>query len=203
MTVLSTEMTASGKRVLVVKCGACRTEVRASQLNALLNHVDSAAHVAALESGCGREHKVVAWIRDHGDANTMSLVSNDEISASGKCVHVVKCGACRTEIRATELRLFPLLNHVDSAKHVAALAFGCAHKVEAWIREHGDAKMGVEMVLNAKGRRTWNVDCGTCGSKLRGIHSVGKLEAHVKTATHRSAALSSSRATRERKRPRS
>jgi hypothetical protein len=67
------------------------------------------------------------------------------------------------------------------------------------MREHGDANnMGVEMVVNAKGARTWNVDCGTCFSKLHGITGVASLETHVKSATHRAALRSS----RERKRPR-
>jgi hypothetical protein len=113
------ETTATRQRVHVVKCGACRMDIRAIQLNHLLNHVDSAAHVAALESGRAPEYKVNAWIREHGEANTMSLVSNDEMSASGNRVYAVKCGACSKEMRvrgATHLQC-----HVDSATHVAAL----------------------------------------------------------------------------------
>jgi hypothetical protein len=117
----------------------------------------------------------------------MSLVSNDETSANRKRVHIVKCGACRTEIRVNHLK--QLLNHLGSAKHVAALESGHPpeHKVVTWIREHGDANMGVEMVLNAKGARAWNVNCGTCGTKLRGVTGVGSLEKHLHCVTHVSA----------------
>jgi uncharacterized protein YecT (DUF1311 family) len=187
MSLVSKDEMSNRHRVYVVKCGACRTEIRATALKHLLDHVDSATHVAALESGRAPETAVNAWIREHGDANTMSLVSNDEMTASGKRVHIVKCGACRKEIRAVQLK--PLLNHIDSATHVAALESGREpeHKVVAWIRDHGDAnKMGFEMVLNAKGKRTWNVDCGTCGKKLR-VTDVGHLEKHVDCATHVSA----------------
>jgi DNA recombination-dependent growth factor C len=205
MTVMSSiEATSKRLRLYVVKCGTCSKELRVKDVGVLQRHLDSATHVSALESGQGPGTKINAWIRKHGGANMMTLVSNDEMTASGKRVHVVKCGACRTEIRAHQIKA--LLSHVNGATHVAALESGRApeSKVDAWIREHGDAnKMGFEMVVNAKGARTWNVDCGTCGTKLRGIYGVGSLEAHVKSATHRSAALGSSRATRDRKRPRS
>jgi hypothetical protein len=129
MSLVSTdEMTASGTRVHVVKCGACSKEIRVQELKTLLRHVDNATHVAALERG--PETKISAWIREHGGANTMSLASN-EISAGGKRVrlHVVKCGTCSKDIRVQYVS--GLLRHVDCAAHVSALEPGLARHMAA------------------------------------------------------------------------
>jgi hypothetical protein len=40
-----------------------------------------------------------AWIREHGPANQMTLVSNDEFNSSGRRVWVIPCGACDIRVR--------------------------------------------------------------------------------------------------------
>jgi hypothetical protein len=128
MTVLSCiEATSTRRRVYAVKCSVCSKDIFVQQVTQLQRHVDCATHVSALESGRAPEHKVDAWIRDHGEASTMTLVSNEMLASDtrrARRVLVVKCDARRTEIRAPGLK--PLLSHVGSATHVSPLEYGRA-----------------------------------------------------------------------------
>jgi hypothetical protein len=180
------EVSAGGKPVHVVKCGACRTEIRVHNFKQLLDHVDASTHVAALASGRAPEHPIDAWIREHGGSNSMTVISNNEVGSTGKPIYTVSCRTCRTEIRATGVN--HLLDHVDSAKHVAALESGRAPetKIVAWIHEQGGANT-MSLVskdeMTARGQPVYVVKCGACRKEIR-AYQLKHLLNHVDSAAH-------------------
>jgi hypothetical protein len=119
MTVLSNGIASNGRRVYVVKCGTCNKDLRVLELKDLQRHVDSVMHVSALESGCTPELKVPAWLREHGDANKMTALSNDDVTSNGDRMYVVKCRTCNKDMRVTGAK--DLQRHVGTATHVSAL----------------------------------------------------------------------------------
>jgi hypothetical protein len=191
MTVVSNdEFNPGGQRVWVIRCGACDTVLRITGAGGLQKHAACAAHVAALD-GEAPESKVTMWIREHGDANKMTVVSNDEINTGGGRVWLIRCGACDTGIRVTAAGA--LQRHAACAPHVAALDSGRAPEsnVATWIREHGDSnKMTVvSKETDAGGKRTWVVRCGACDTVIR-ARGASDLKSHASTALH-AAALAS------------
>jgi macrodomain Ter protein organizer (MatP/YcbG family) len=195
MTVLTNGIASNGHRVYVVNCDTCNKDMRVRGAKELQRHVDSAAHVSLLVSGRTPETKVDAWIREHGDANKMTVLSSDDITSNGNRVYVVKCRTCNKDLRVTGAD--QLQRHVDSAPHVSALEYGCAPKtkVEAWIREHGDANK-MAMLSNdddaSSGHRMYVVRCVPCNKNMR-FREAEQLQRHVDSAAHVSA-LESGRA---------
>jgi hypothetical protein len=119
MTVVSSEKTV-GKRVWAIHCGACGTVLRVTDGHRLQAHAASNAHAGAIDPAHAREPKVATWIREHGDANKMTVVSNDETGSCGHRVWVISCAACDKSIRVTGV--WALLRHTDAASHDAALS---------------------------------------------------------------------------------
>jgi rRNA maturation endonuclease Nob1 len=180
MTVVSHEVRAHGKRVWVIRCGACDAVIRACGAGALHKHANCAPHAAALTSGKTREPKLAAWMREHGEANKMTLVSSDERTAGGGRVWVIRCDGCGREIRATGPKV--LEAHAACATHAAALdpAHAPEPAVAKWIREHGEANQitVVSHEVRAHGKRVWVIRCGACDKVLR-VPDVHTLQRHV------------------------
>jgi DNA recombination-dependent growth factor C len=187
MTVVSDDdVDSSGNRVWTIRCAACDKALRATGAYTLQRHAASAAHVAAVASGNAPESAIAAWIREHGDAHKMTVVSNDEVSCNGARVWTIRCAACDIVIRAT--RVNNLQRHVASAAHAGALDTARApeSKVSAWMREHGDAnKMTVVSndEIDAHSHRVWTVRCGACDTVLR-VSTVFNLQTHDARAAH-------------------
>jgi hypothetical protein len=198
------ERNSGGNRVYVVRCGTCQMDIRVTTMTKLQIHVESAAHVSTLQTGRAPETKVDAWIREHGDANNMTLLSRDERTSSGARVHVVRCGTCSTDIRVTTMANLQI--HLDSAAHVSKLQSGRAPetKVVAFIREHGDAN---NMTLLSSDERTncvrgrWVVRCGACNVDLS-ADSAHQLLLHTGCGRHIAALAPKSERPPLRKRPR-
>jgi hypothetical protein len=156
-------VSATRVRVWVIHCGACGTDVKGYGAAQFQQHADTATHAAALQSGRGAESKPAAWLREHGPANRMTLVSNDEFNSAGRRVSVVRCGVCGTDINGTSATHFR--KHADGATHAAALHPDTAaeSKPAAWLREHGPANQ-MTLVSNdefrASGVRVWVLRCG-------------------------------------------
>jgi predicted metal-binding protein len=134
------------------------------------------------------ETKVVTWLREHGDANKMTLLSSDE-RTSGQRVYVVRCGTCSKDLRA--MNVTALLNHIASPAHVSACESGRAPEtnIAAWIREHGDVhKMALLSIgeVASKRHRMHVVRCGTCQMELR-VQDLSVLRKHIDSAAHVSA----------------
>jgi hypothetical protein len=169
----------------------------------LQRHIDSAAHVSACESGRAPQTTIVAWIREHGAANKMTLLPSAERRApstsSGARVYVVKCGTCEMDMRVQSV--INLRNHIDCAAHVSALQSGRAPEsnVDAWIRAHGAAnKMTLQSIVQAV-RRIWVVQCGACNMVLR-FESAHQLLLHAGCGRHIAALASKSEGPPLRKR---
>jgi hypothetical protein len=93
----------------------------------------SPAHVAAVASGHAPESIVATWMREHGDAHKITVVSDDvnghRIMTNGsyQWMVTIRCAACDTWLRATGAKtLKTLRKHVTSAAHVAAVNNGFA-----------------------------------------------------------------------------
>jgi hypothetical protein len=199
MTLVSNDVIrANGNRVWVIHCGSCGTAVRGTGASQLQQHADTAAHAAALQSGCGTESKTTAWLREHGPANQMTLISNDNVDARGKRLWVIHCGACGTELRGKGADNFQ--HHADSATHAAALQSGCAvvSKLAVWIRDHGPGNQMtlVSSEVDSSGRSKSVVRCGACSTDLRGC-SAADFQRHADSAAH-AAALEGRAALRKR-----
>jgi hypothetical protein len=210
MTVLSNDETSGcGDRVWTIRCGACDATLRVSGARSLQHHAACASHTKAVASGEAPESKVATWIREHGDANKMTVVSNDEISGTGKCVRSIRCSACGTTLRFKDFNR--LQKHAACAAHAAALEGVDApeSKLALWIREHGEAQKVTVLSPdqpNARGVRPWTVQCGACCKTIR-VESLRQLQNHTTTAAHAAAlereAGVSTRPDAQRKRPRS
>jgi hypothetical protein len=108
-----------------------------------------------------------------------------------------------------------LERHLKSAKHVNALYVDEDHetrvvqhrlknKTDDWLQQHAAAhRMRFTEIVGKRGKRGWNVVCGTCCSALHGVTTVTALVRHLKSATHLGAKVSAAPTTSERKRPRS
>jgi phage FluMu protein Com len=120
MTVVSNdEITASKHRVWAIRCAACDKVLRAVSVDNLQTHASCFAHAGALDPAHAPESKVAAWIREHGDANKMTVVSNDEITAGKHRVWTIRCAACDTVIRTAGV--YNLQRHAACAAHAGAL----------------------------------------------------------------------------------
>jgi hypothetical protein len=187
--VLNDEVNISGNRVCVVHCDPCGTDIRTVGTQFLHKHVNSARHAAALQPGLLPESKMTAWIREHGGANQMTVVSSDEVSNNGRRVWVTRCDACATHIHAVAAQC--LQHHANSARHAAALQPGTAPEsgAAAWIREHG-ATNQMTFVSNdevdTSGKRVWVIHCTACGRDVRGS-SVARFRKHADCAEHAAA----------------
>jgi mRNA-degrading endonuclease toxin of MazEF toxin-antitoxin module len=187
MTILSNdEISVGGARVWKIRCSACDKEIRANGVRNLQKHAASPAHARALDPAHAPELKVVAWIREHGDAHKMTVVSNVDVNSSGARVWIIRCAACDTALRATGAQTLQV--HAASAAHVTAVASGRAPKssVAAWIRENGDAhKMTVVSNDEAYscGARVWTIRCAACDTALR-VTGAAMLQTHAACAAH-------------------
>jgi hypothetical protein len=156
----------------------------------LEHHVNSSAHNSALESGRAPERSIHAWIREHGNANNMTLLSSTEVPYRAALkVYTVTCGTCSMELRVT--RVNNLQHHVDSAAHISALKSGRGRetKVIAWVREPGDTNTKTQLPnaeVTSNGTRVYTVLCGICNTERR-VMNVQHLEGHVGSAVHISA----------------
>jgi hypothetical protein len=154
--VSSDEVNSTGRRVLLLRCSACGTDIRGSCVTKFQQHANSAAHAAALHPGCRAESKPTAWLRDHGPLNQMTFVSNDNFRACGQRVWVIHCGVCDADITGDSVRNFR--KHANSAAHAAALHPGCGREspLAALIRERGPANQMMlvsSAEINSTGRR--------------------------------------------------
>jgi DNA recombination-dependent growth factor C len=203
MTVVSNdEFNGSGGRVWAIRCSACGTTLRITGPKKLHRHAACAAHTVAVNTARAPESKVATWIREHGDANTMTVVSNNEVNGGGGRVWVMRCGACSTTLRVKSHN--DLQKHAACAAHTAALnpARARESKVAAWIREHGDAnKMTIvsNEEINGSGNRVWVIRCGACEKNLRVVGPYA-LQLHIDTAAHASAFSQPRSAPRKRSR---
>jgi predicted small metal-binding protein len=205
MTVVSNdEINAGRHRVWTIRCAACDTVIRATRVPTLQTHAACAAHAGALDPAHAPETKVAAWMREHGDAHQMNVVSNDEYDTGKHRVWTIRCGACDTVIRAISAR--DLQKHASSASHAAALdpAHDPAHapesKVAAWMREHGDAhKMAVVSndEINSNRQRVWTIGCSACDTVLR-VTGLCSLQQHVNGVHHAAAVATMGLATAHR-----
>jgi rRNA maturation endonuclease Nob1 len=193
MTVVSNDhISARGWRAWTVRCAACDTVIRAHGAAGLQRHIVRAVHAIAMGARAAPELKVTAWIREHGEANRMTVVSNDEITSQSARVWVVRCDACDTEIRATNTA--PLQIHASCGAHAAALDPARAREsaVARWMREQGDANtmtvVSNDEIVNRRGhsRRRWLIRCGVCETVIR-INATQDLRNHTATAAHAAA----------------
>jgi hypothetical protein len=120
MTVVSNDdVNNSGARVWAIRCDVCGTVIRTIGVCDLQKHAASAAHAGALDPAHVPVLKVAAWIREHGDAHKMTVVSSDEVYSSGARVWTIRCAACDTVIRA--IGVDHLQRHAASAAHAGAI----------------------------------------------------------------------------------
>jgi hypothetical protein len=200
MTVVSNdEKRGNGYRVWVIHCDACDNVIRIMGAGELHSHANCVAHVAAVMSGRAPESAVATWMREHGDANRMTVVSNDETDGRGHRVWVIHCGACGTVLRARAGN--QLQTHAASTAHAGAIDSANARepKVSTWMREHGDANQMTVVSndeINGSRNRVWVISCAACDKSIR-VTGVTALQRHADAAAH-SAALSQRSAPRKR-----
>jgi hypothetical protein len=108
-----------GKRVGVIRCGACGTTLRVRGAACLQKHAVCAAHAAALEGGDAPESKLAIWVREHGEAQKVTMLSQGEPNARGARRWTIQCGACCKTICVDSLS--QLQKHTTTAAHAAAL----------------------------------------------------------------------------------
>jgi hypothetical protein len=176
----------NGKDVWSVQCSACGKLLHAQGVSALCAHANTASHAGALATGTAPANLMAVWLREHGEANTMTLVSNDETNRHGQRIWVVRCGACDKSYRATAQSF--LTQHAVTPVHAAALASGCGqeHPVPRWIRENGDHNMMAVTSndeLRNDGHRAWLVRCGACKKDLR-VEAKKRCVSHAASPRH-------------------
>jgi hypothetical protein len=185
MTVVSNdEINGRRRRVWVIRCGACDTVIRVTGAANLQKHATCAAHAAAVDPAHAPASVVATWLREHGEANTMTVVSN-ELNGGAKRVWCIRCDACEKLVRFKRVR--NLQSHANCAAHLAALESGNAPEpvVVTWLRENGEINT-MTVISNkrlATGHREWVVWCAACAKELR-FESAPALRAHVKRAAH-------------------
>jgi hypothetical protein len=108
-----------------IHCDACGIDIRGTGAAQFQQHAERKGHAAALQSGCGSKLKLTAWLREHGPANQMTLLSSG-FTSSGARVSLVRCGACSKDIRIAGAAQFQ--QHTGTAKHAAALEGCAAHR---------------------------------------------------------------------------
>jgi hypothetical protein len=94
--------------------------IRHSPRQAAAHHGNGSSPASALESGRAREPKVVAWIREHGGAHNMAVLSKNKLAARTTSVYTVQCGTCGVDLRVSSTH--SLQGHVNFVAHRLCVA---------------------------------------------------------------------------------
>jgi hypothetical protein len=199
-----------GARVWSIDCDACGTKLAPlHDAIKLRRHIKSAKHINGLsadENPATRvvlrpPHMVDEWLKAHAAGHKMRFeaivaIVDGKRRQTERRVWNVTCGCGAHLLNVNSIGM--LTNHVKCVKHLNSLSadedpttrvvLRGRHMVDDWLKVHAARhKMRFEAVTEKRGNRAWNVLCA-CGARLMHVNAVGRLDDHVKSATHVKAA---------------